>query len=241
MNEPSEDGEFVFRDGTANDVEVCLALWVTVCAVRDGEAISGVAERARPKFEDPECWILVEQPATGSLGFVLAIKPGNGLPTDPPDAPVVALLAVAPAAQGSGLGGMLLSAVAVELARRNHRRSVLHVLAENHTAVRLYERKGWRALASRSSILYSDGPRRHTCWTLTYSVSGRRTSTDTEFGQYLQTSQSDRTSHLGTLNGTRRSWMIRVYALCRSDQCRVRLSPLARVRARGAYPIPATG
>lgn len=144
--EPSEDGELVFRDGTANDVEVCLTLWVAACAARDGEAISGVAERARPKFKDPACWILVEQTATGILGFVLATKPGKGLPTDPPDAPVVALLAVAPDAQGSGLGSILLSAVAVELARRDHRRSVLHVLADNHTAVRLYERKGWRAL-----------------------------------------------------------------------------------------------
>jgi GNAT superfamily N-acetyltransferase len=146
VSEPSEDGQFVFRDGTANGVEACLALWVAACAARDGEAIRGVDERVRPKFEHPACWILADQPATGTLGFVLATKPGNGLPTDPADAPVVALLAVAPAAQGSGLGGVLLSAVAVELARRDHRHSVLHVLAENHTAVRLDERKGWRPL-----------------------------------------------------------------------------------------------
>jgi hypothetical protein len=34
--------------------------------------------------------------------------------------------------------------------------------------------------ASRSSILYSDGPRRRTCWILTYSVSGRRTLNGTD-------------------------------------------------------------
>lgn len=144
--ESSDNGEFAFRDGAANDMQGCLALWVAACAVRDGETIGGVAERARAKFEDPECWILIEQRAVGCLGFVLATRPGSGLPTDPPGAPVVALLAVRPAAQGNGLGAILLSAVAIELARRDHRRAVLHVLAENHTAVRLYERKGWRAL-----------------------------------------------------------------------------------------------
>ena len=146
MIEAGKDGAFVVRDGTANDMDVCLALWVAACSARDGEAISGVAERARAKFADPECWILLEQADAGCLGFVLATRPSNGLPTDPPDAPVVALLAVRPAVQGSGLGAILLSAVAIELARHDYRRAVLHVLAENHTAVRLYEREGWRAL-----------------------------------------------------------------------------------------------
>lgn len=46
--EPSEGGALLFRYGTADDVEVCLALWVAACAARDGEAISGVVERALP-------------------------------------------------------------------------------------------------------------------------------------------------------------------------------------------------
>lgn len=146
MNEPRNNGALVFRDGTVTDMEACLTLWVAACVARDGEAISGAAERARPKFENPECWILIEQPGHGCLGFVLATRPGSGLPTDPPGAPAVAMLAIRPTAQGGGLGAILLSAVAVELARRDHRRSVLHVLVENQTAVRLYERKGWRAL-----------------------------------------------------------------------------------------------
>ncbi|WP_369831281.1 MULTISPECIES: GNAT family N-acetyltransferase [Cryobacterium] len=62
------------------------------------------AERAQPKFDDSECWIVAEDTATGIVGFGLATKPGSGLVRDPPAAPVIGLLAVAPDAQGRGLG-----------------------------------------------------------------------------------------------------------------------------------------
>lgn len=104
----------------------------------------GVAERARPKFDSAESWIVVEHPVSGVIGFVLATTPGSGMPTDPPGAPVVGLLAVEPSGQGRGLGGKLLSAVASVLARRGHDQAVLHVLTENLAAVRLYETSGWQ-------------------------------------------------------------------------------------------------
>ena len=133
----------MIRHGSAEDIEECVALWVRACAARDGVAVAGVAERARPKFGHAESWIVAEEPGTGIVGFLLATKPQSGLPTDPPDAAVVGLLAIAPDAQGLGLGGTLLARVAGDLARRGHERAVLHVLADNHPAVRLYERQGW--------------------------------------------------------------------------------------------------
>lgn len=144
MEEPGGGKEVLFRNGTAEDAAACVSLWVAACAARDGAAVVGVAERARPKFDDSECWIVAEEAATGIVGFVLATKPGTGLAIDPPDAPVIGLLAVAPGAQGRGLGGVLLTAVTAELALHGHGQVVLHVLADHHAAVHLYERNGWR-------------------------------------------------------------------------------------------------
>ena len=89
--------EVEFRDGTAEDAEECVSLWVGACATRDGAAVVGVAERARPKFDDSECWIVAEDAFLEIVGFRLE-------------------------------------------------QSVLHVLADHHTAVHLYEKMGWQPL-----------------------------------------------------------------------------------------------
>ena len=138
----------VLRTGTPTDTATCLALWIEACATRDGVAIAGVADRARPKFNNAETWIVADSTDDGILGFVLATTPGRGLPGDPPDAPVVGLIAVAPRAQGRGLGSDLMTAVADDLARAGHKRAVLHVLTDNHSAVRLYAGAGWRPLGT---------------------------------------------------------------------------------------------
>jgi ribosomal protein S18 acetylase RimI-like enzyme len=144
MNKPDDSSESQFREGTTADIATCVSLWVSACAARDGRAVAGVAERARPKFDRAENWIVAEHPSSGMRGFVLATAPGSGVPTDPPGAPVVGLLAVAPGGQGRGLGRALLSASTAELARLGHSQAVLHVLTENHTAVHLYEQSGWQ-------------------------------------------------------------------------------------------------
>ena len=146
MGKPTGQTDVVFRTGTPADTAECLALWVEACARRDGGAIAGVEERARPKFDRAESWFVAGSPGTGVLGFVLATTPGSGLPGDPSDAPVVGLIAVAPAAQGRRLGQALMLAVADELSRSGHERAVLHVLVDNHPAVRLYTSAGWRPL-----------------------------------------------------------------------------------------------
>ncbi|MEC5151443.1 GNAT family N-acetyltransferase [Cryobacterium sp. GrIS_2_6] len=135
-----------FRTGSAADTAECVALWVRACAARDGVTVAEVAERAQPKFDHAESWIVAEEPGAGIRGFVLATTPKRGLPTDPPDAAVVSLLAVAPDAQGCGLGRALLVNVADELQRHGHKHAVLHVLTDNHPAVDLYRHEGWRPL-----------------------------------------------------------------------------------------------
>ena len=149
MGNPCGENDFVFRSGTAEDAAACVSLWVAACVARDGEAVDGVAERARLKFNNSECWIVAEDPDTGLVGFVLATKPGSGLAGDPPDSPVIGLLAVGPGAQGRGLGGALLTGATAALARQGHERSVLHVLADHHGAVHLYEKNGWRPLGEQ--------------------------------------------------------------------------------------------
>jgi ribosomal protein S18 acetylase RimI-like enzyme len=143
MNASKPRQAAILRAGTLADLENCLRLWVDACTARDGRAVDGVAARARPKFERAECWIVAEDAASKLVGFVLATVPGSGIPTDPPDAPVIGLLAVAPAAQGHGLGRVLLNSAEQDLTRRGHTQSVLHVLSDNHAAVRSYLRNGW--------------------------------------------------------------------------------------------------
>lgn len=130
------------RPGLSSDEDACVELWVAACAARDGQAFSGVAERARAKFPQVEAWVVAEA-ASGLAGFVLATAPGSGLPGDPTGAPLVALLAVDPAAQRSGLGAKLLTAITAEIAARGHREAVLHVLLGNTAAIALYKASGW--------------------------------------------------------------------------------------------------
>ena len=136
--------DVVFRYADAVDEAACVSLWVAACAIRDGRAIAGVAERARPKFGHARCWIVVENSAAEIIAFVLVTKPGSGLATDPPDAPVVGLLAVSPAAWGRGFGRRLLAAATADLAHQGYQQAVLHVLVDHHAAVHLYQSSGWR-------------------------------------------------------------------------------------------------
>ena len=137
-------GDVTVGDSGVGDAAACVSLWVAACASRDGIAIAGVAERARPKFDHPQCWIVVENSAGEIVAFVLVTKPGSGLATDPPDAPVVGLLAVAPDTWGRGFGGRLLAAATADLAQHGYEQAVLHVLIDHQAAVHLYESHGWR-------------------------------------------------------------------------------------------------
>ena len=82
-------------------------------------------------------------------GFGLTLSPGtSGYADDPPDAAYVALLAVAPQAQGRGIGGALLDAMTTELADAGVNSAVLHVLETNAAARYLYDSRGWTVSGS---------------------------------------------------------------------------------------------
>jgi len=68
---------------------------------------------------------------------------------DYPDEAFVQTLAVAPAAQGGGLGARLLVALLEEAARRGQRTVSLEVRADNAAAQRLYARHGFTRTAVR--------------------------------------------------------------------------------------------
>jgi ribosomal-protein-alanine N-acetyltransferase len=61
----------------------------------------------------------------------------------------VQTIAVAPAAQGRGLGALLLDALVAEAARRGAGSLLLEVRADNAAAVRLYASRGFERIAVR--------------------------------------------------------------------------------------------
>ncbi|GAA4667772.1 hypothetical protein GCM10025780_07640 [Frondihabitans cladoniiphilus] len=130
------------------DREACVALWTASCADRDGVAHPGVAERARPKFDHSAGWVVAEDARGHVLGFALATAAGTGVPTDPPDAALLGLLAVHPSTKGRGVGRLLLTSIEGRLAAGGCETAVLHVLTDNAVAVRLYEAAGWRPLGA---------------------------------------------------------------------------------------------
>jgi ribosomal protein S18 acetylase RimI-like enzyme len=135
------------RRAEESDLDACVELWVEACAARDGMAVPGVAERARAKFADAAVWLVAETDARRD-GFALVTVPGSGIPADPADAAVLGLLAVAPGAQRRGLARALLRAAMAGARDAGYPRLVLHVLADNPAAVRLYESEGWRPLGA---------------------------------------------------------------------------------------------
>ncbi|MBE7699062.1 GNAT family N-acetyltransferase [Oerskovia sp. Sa1BUA8] len=134
---------FELRPGLQGDAEQCVGVWVEASAARDGRHVEGVAARARGKFDRRVAWTVATDSAGGVVGFALATRPGSGIESDPPESPVLGLLAVDPRAQGSGLGRRLLEHVTELLAGQGYSRAVLHVLTDNAGAVGLYERDGW--------------------------------------------------------------------------------------------------
>jgi ribosomal protein S18 acetylase RimI-like enzyme len=141
----------------------CIDLWVAAVAARDGRTEDpAVRVRAAAKFAAERVALVVAPGLTapgdhdgGIRGFALVTAPGTGGTGDtsgtgtsgaaePADAAYISLLAVAPSAQGSGLGRALLVA-AVDAARQaGHEHCTLHAIEDNAPAVRLYRSAGFR-------------------------------------------------------------------------------------------------
>jgi ribosomal-protein-alanine N-acetyltransferase len=82
-----------------------------------------------------------------------------------PDEAFVQTMAVAPAYQGKGLGGVLLTELLEEAARRGQRRTLLEVRADNDPAQRLYLRHGFRKIGVRRGY-YAGGPGGVDAWVM---------------------------------------------------------------------------
>lgn len=76
---------------------------------------------------------------------------------DYPDEAWVQTVAVAPAAQGQGLGALLLGALLTEARRRRATQVVLEVAADNEAAQRLYARAGFRRTGVRRGYYQPSG------------------------------------------------------------------------------------
>ncbi|AMM20487.1 hypothetical protein AX769_10430 [Frondihabitans sp. PAMC 28766] len=131
--------------GAPADLEACVGLWLVALEARDGFAPSdGTADRCRGKFELPiVSWRVLRGDDGEVQGFGLVTGPGTGRPQDPADAAYLSLLAVAPAAQGSGRGSALLNALLGDARAAGHPAAVLHALPDNTAAMRLYLSRGW--------------------------------------------------------------------------------------------------
>ena len=80
-----------------------------------------------------------------------------GLCAYPPHESYVQTIAVAPDAQGHGLGTRLLAALVEESQRRGCKRLDLEVRADNDAAIRLYERHGFTRIGLRRGYYQPSG------------------------------------------------------------------------------------
>jgi GNAT superfamily N-acetyltransferase len=127
-----------------------------------GPVASGAGTQGRcrrPEWSEPVCRVVgsgrprrPERPElTIRCSTPTASRPPPGridtwTTSDPTDAAVLGLLAVAPAAQGRGLARALIRHVTDQLAELGHTRVVLHALLDNAAALHLYESEGWEAI-----------------------------------------------------------------------------------------------
>ena len=141
------ESSVVVRAATADEDAACVELWTAAVAARDGvPEDSAVRVRAEAKFQVPRVACLVASAGSSAPidGFVLVTAPGTGRPTDPSDAAYLSLLAVRPDLQARGVGRALLVAAVEAAAAAGHPAVVLHALADNLPALRLYEAAGFR-------------------------------------------------------------------------------------------------
>ncbi|MBF4607352.1 GNAT family N-acetyltransferase [Curtobacterium sp. VKM Ac-1393] len=158
------ESSVVVHPATPDEVSECVSLWVGAVAARDGVPESdAVRERAGAKFAVARVALLVAAGVDGTVdGFALVTAPGTGEPTDPEDAAYLSLLAVRPDVQARGLGRALLTASIGAASDAGHAAVVLHALAANERALRLYESGGFRpngvefphALTGRTTLTY---------------------------------------------------------------------------------------
>ena len=108
------------------------------------------AETFWSELAAPDRWYVVAEDADGTLaGYAGLMAPGAEAD--------VQTIAVAPAAQGRGVGGRLLDALVQEAARRGATSLLLEVRADNEPAIALYTRRGFERIAVRRAYYQPGG------------------------------------------------------------------------------------
>ena len=105
----------------------------------------------------PDCWTAhhfwSELGQTGSRHYLVAVEDGDVVGyagyCDYPDEGFVQTVGVAPAAQGKGVGGLLLDALLAHAATLPAKPVSLEVRADNAAAQHLYEARGFRRTGVR--------------------------------------------------------------------------------------------
>ena len=95
---------------------------------------------------DVQAWVAAADDAV--VGHVAVGRDDDIVGTASVSSLAIMRLFVAPAARGRGVGAALLAA-AVDFVRANASRPVLTVADSGDTAIRLYERAGWRRIGER--------------------------------------------------------------------------------------------
>lgn len=160
---------FVVR--TADDeatAAACVDLWVRAVADRDGvPASAAVRDRAEAKFAAERVALVVADDGAAPAvvtGFALVSAPGTGGPSASDaassGAAYLSLLAVAPGAQGHGLGRRLLAAAVSAAAAAGCSHCELHALDDNAPALALYAGAGFRPVGDPFPHALSGRPTR---------------------------------------------------------------------------------
>ncbi|HEY6798589.1 MAG TPA: ribosomal protein S18-alanine N-acetyltransferase [Kineosporiaceae bacterium] len=128
--------------------------WWDVAAVAELErglfgGTAWSAETFWSELAQPSRWYVVAQTADGALAGYAGVMV-TGAEAD------VQTVAVAPAAQGCGVGARLLAALVEEAGARGATSLLLEVRADNAPAIRLYRRFGFERIAVRRRYYQPD-------------------------------------------------------------------------------------
>lgn len=129
------------RLGDPGDIDGAARVWARATAQRDGRAQIAPLEAAREvlldSLEKERSRLVVATNDGRIIGFATAE------PTDSSRVAEVRHVGVDPDYWGVGVGGMVISRMADELASGGYHAAQLLVYADNVAARRLYERTGW--------------------------------------------------------------------------------------------------
>ena len=138
------------RLGERSDIDGAALVWARATAKRDGRAeippLEAATEVVLESLRHERSTLVVAESEGIVIGFATAE------PTTSSRMAEVRFVGVEPDFWGYGVGGMLISRMADELASAGFRSAQLLVYADNEAARRLYERMGWTWDEQKPSI-----------------------------------------------------------------------------------------